>query len=300
MGVEQREAARKRRTRREMALARRGLAYALLWTFALVEGSPHADPSGKETAPNSSKTTAAVRLPSHTRGDTGRVADPRNLHGDSKIENANANSSAGEHAVRPIPPALRASDLGDSTEPPPFQFAPTDPAPNYLPPSSAVWSAPPMPWAGTLNPQPSPPRPTPIDAGNAPDVLETTGGPGSRTDSISKSRPARPGPVPQEEQPIKPVEPEVPTMLDLVRAEIRSRLPYFQVCADSARRRAGIEMRRLQATWLINADGTIKEFRLDEVPDKPLAACLIRAGSRPFSVQPGMDLAIPTPIVFVR
>jgi len=123
---------------------------------------------------------------------------------------------------------------------------------------------------------------------------------GKRKDRTSKSKSEKPEPASEVEQPSTPEEPVVPDMLDLIRAEIKSRLPYFQACADSARRRGGLEVHRLQATWFINADGTIKEFRLDEAPDTALAACLIRAGSRPFPIQPGMELTIPTPIVFVR
>jgi hypothetical protein len=121
-----------------------------------------------------------------------------------------------------------------------------------------------------------------------------------RKDRASKSRPAKPEPASEEEQPSTSEDRPVPDTLDLIRAEIKSRLPYFQACADGARRRAGLEIHRLQATWFINADGTIKEFRLDEVPDAQLAACLNRAGRRPFPFPPGVDLTIPTPIVFVR
>ena len=119
-------------------------------------------------------------------------------------------------------------------------------------------------------------------------------------DRANKSKSEMPEPAPVVEQPSAPEDPVVRDILDLIRAEIKGRLPYFQACADSARRRGGLEVRRLQATWFINADGTIKEFRLDEAPDAQLAACLIRAGRRPFPIQPGMDLTIPTPIVFVR
>ena len=90
------------------------------------------------------------------------------------------------------------------------------------------------------------------------------------------------------------------TVLDQIRLEIKTRLFYFQACADAAHRRGGLEIRRLQATWFVNADGTIKELKIDSVPDVQLAACLAHAGGRPLSIQPGMDLTIPTPIIFVR
>jgi hypothetical protein len=89
-------------------------------------------------------------------------------------------------------------------------------------------------------------------------------------------------------------------VLTLIRREIKQRLPYFQACAHAARRRNGMEVHRLQATWAIAADGSIKDMKLDGVSDAQLAACIVRAGSRPFTVQPGIDLVVPTPIVFVR
>lgn len=89
-------------------------------------------------------------------------------------------------------------------------------------------------------------------------------------------------------------------VLSLIRMEIKRRLPYFESCARSARRRNGLEVRRLQATWAIAADGRIKNMKLDGVDDPELGACIVRVGSRPFEAHPGTDLVIPAPIVFVR
>jgi hypothetical protein len=89
-------------------------------------------------------------------------------------------------------------------------------------------------------------------------------------------------------------------VFDKIRAEIKSRLPYFQACAAAARRRGSPEVRRVQATWFIAANGTIKELKLEDVPDPRLALCITRMGSQPFPVAPGGELTIPTPIVFVR
>jgi hypothetical protein len=88
--------------------------------------------------------------------------------------------------------------------------------------------------------------------------------------------------------------------LDRIRLEIKARLPYFQACADAARRRGSPDVRRLQAIWSVGADGVIKELKLENVSDPQLALCIVRMGSRPFMVKPGADLTIPTPIVFVR
>lgn len=89
-------------------------------------------------------------------------------------------------------------------------------------------------------------------------------------------------------------------LLALIRSEIRQRLPYFQGCAIAARRRNGVEVQRLQATWAIASDGTIERLKLEGVADAQLATCIVRVGSRPFTVQPGVELVVPTPIVFVR
>jgi hypothetical protein len=89
-------------------------------------------------------------------------------------------------------------------------------------------------------------------------------------------------------------------VFDQIRLEIKARLPYFQACADAARRRGSAEVRRVQATWTIAADGTIKEMKVEDVPDAQLATCITRMGNRPFAVRPGTELTIPTPIVFVR
>jgi hypothetical protein len=89
-------------------------------------------------------------------------------------------------------------------------------------------------------------------------------------------------------------------VFDQIRLEIKSRLPYFQACADAARRRGSPDIRRVQATWHVAADGVIKELRLEGIPDPRLATCITRMGSRPFEVKPGVELTIPTPIVFVR
>ena len=89
-------------------------------------------------------------------------------------------------------------------------------------------------------------------------------------------------------------------VFEQIRLEIKGRLPYLQACADAARRRGGPDVRRLQVTYTIAADGTVKELKLENVPDPQLATCITRMAGRPFPVRPGMDLTIPTPIVFIR
>lgn len=89
-------------------------------------------------------------------------------------------------------------------------------------------------------------------------------------------------------------------VLDKIRWEIKQRLPYFKACAENARRRTGYEIRRVQATWAIANDGTVRELKVEGVADRQLATCITRVGSRPMAVEPGQPLTIPTPIVFVR
>ncbi|SRR5450759_1787163 len=88
--------------------------------------------------------------------------------------------------------------------------------------------------------------------------------------------------------------------IDQIRLEIRRRLSFFQPCANAANRRGVSEVRRLQATWAIAADGTIKSMKIEGVTDRELTVCLTRAGGRPFAVKPGTDVTIPVPVVFVR
>jgi len=88
--------------------------------------------------------------------------------------------------------------------------------------------------------------------------------------------------------------------IDQIRLEIRQRILIFQSCANAARRRGVFEVRRLQATWSIAADGNIKTMKIDGVTDRDFTICLARAGNRPFLSKPGTDLTIPVPIVFVR
>ena len=88
--------------------------------------------------------------------------------------------------------------------------------------------------------------------------------------------------------------------IDQIRLEIRQRILLFQSCANAARRRGVFEVRRLQATWSIAPDGTVKAMKIDGVTDRDFTACLARAGNRPFPVKPGMAVTIPVPVLFVR
>jgi hypothetical protein len=85
-----------------------------------------------------------------------------------------------------------------------------------------------------------------------------------------------------------------------IRLEIRQRLSFFQACADAARRRGVPDVRRLYVTWSIAPDGSIRAMQLEGVMDPEMAACLARAGSRRFPFEPGTELTVPVPIVFVR
>jgi hypothetical protein len=88
--------------------------------------------------------------------------------------------------------------------------------------------------------------------------------------------------------------------LEQIRIEMKQRLAFFQVCAVAARRRGVPDVRRVQATWSVAADGTITTMKLDGVTDPKLATCITRIASRPFRSHPGIDITIPTPIVFVH
>lgn len=88
--------------------------------------------------------------------------------------------------------------------------------------------------------------------------------------------------------------------MDKIRTEIRHRLVFFKSCADAAKRRGVPEVRRLSVIWSIAADGSILAMKLEGVMDPEMAACLARVGSRRFSIEPGTELTVPVPIVFVR
>ena len=337
MGAEQREAMRERSTRRDLAHARTGSACVALWALALpvaaagwaraedranegaednasrtsVTAAPAKDrtieydkhlarrarPAAKKTPPPGPIASESVRLPGHTRKETGRVADPSALHGDSRIADANATEPADERVVHPIPPVntLEPPPFVDTTQPPPEPAATAvalgnaKPAPqdDPAPPSPAAFATAPPAFVRHPSEENTPPE----------DALLASAG--ERTFSSQPSQSAA-TPLPKPTQPSKPEDQVALDPLDQIRVEIRGRLPAFQACAEAARRRTGLEMRRLQATWFIAADGTIKELKIHDAPDAQLATCLVRAGSRPFSNPPGMDLAIPTPIVFVR
>jgi hypothetical protein len=91
-----------------------------------------------------------------------------------------------------------------------------------------------------------------------------------------------------------------PSPMEGIRMEIRRRLSLFHACADAARRRGVADVRRLDPTWTIAPDGSIKAMKLENVMDLEMTACLARTGSRRFPVAPGMELTVSVPIVFVR
>jgi hypothetical protein len=199
--------------------------------------------------------------------------------------------------VRPIPPesTLEPPPFADALQPPPEPAA-TAVAPKNTKPAPQDDPAPLSPAAIAAT---SPAFIRHPSEENRPPEDTLLASVGERTFSSQPSQSAT-APLPEPALPSKPENRIALDPLDQIRVEIRGRLPAFQACADAARRRTGLELRRLQATWFIAADGTIRELKIHDAPDAQLAACLTRTGSRPFSDPPGMDLTIPTPIVFVR
>jgi len=82
--------------------------------------------------------------------------------------------------------------------------------------------------------------------------------------------------------------------------EIKGRLPYIQLCVNASRRRGGQELSRMVAVWSISPDGSVKALSLEGVRDDELAACIQRISRRPLAAVPGVELSIPTPILFVQ
>ena len=357
MGAEQHQPTQGRPTKRDAALARRGLAWTALGVLALsvvVGGSvraqdsgassgvtatharirtkgPRQPPAGRaspaatKTPPHVPKAPESVRLPTHTRNDTGRVADPRALHGDSKIAAASATEPVDERVISPIHPAgaLQPAPFVDVTQPPPFQDPGASPIENSpsQPTADSATTSPARAASGSAepaeSPSPEPPSSARLDRSPptiAPQAPDETAASAKDPKSSADKPPATSAPSPSAAAPRPATAPAAPaetsasedsvttetTVFDQIRLEIKGRLPLFQSCARAARRRGGLEIRRVQATWSVSADGTIRALKVEDVSDPQLAACLTRAGSRPFSTQPGMDLTIPTPIVFVR
>jgi hypothetical protein len=268
----------------------------MFWALALPIAAAdwaHAGDSGKVRAKDNASRTSVTMTPPKDRAkaigkplDRGTKPDPREPP---------QTEPADERTVRPIPAA-------DTLEPPPFTGAmqtPPEPSPSAVAlgnsePARKADPAPPAPFATA---PPASIRHASEESTPPEDILLASAG--------ERTAPAQPpqsttAPSPKPSPPSKPEDQAALDILDQIRGEIRGRLPYFQACADAARRRSGLDMRRLQATWFIAADGTIKDLKFDDVPDAQLATCLTRAGGRPFLVQPGMDLTIPTPIVFIR
>jgi hypothetical protein len=235
-----------------------------------------------------------VQLPTHTKGDTGRVSDPRTLHGDAKIAAASTTLPADEHAV---------GQIHSTHELEPAPFVETAAAGGNQPNTSAAPTF-------TAASSPSDAGPQPDARAAAPEAVAVAVDPKASPHEPAEpvTLPPRTGALRAATAPAAPNEGGTPadsattemTVFDQIRLEIKRRLPHFQSCAHAARRRSGLDIRRVQLTWAIAADGTIKSLKVEDNIDAQLAACLSRAGSRPFTVQPGMDLTIPTPIVFVR
>ncbi len=256
-----------------------------------------AKPAAKTPRSHVPRSSDWVRLPGHTRSDTGRIAEPSALHGDAQISAASATLPTDERAVLPIPAAnaLEPPPLVDPTQPSPFQDPqppverPVSQAPSDVPESAPAAGAKPVQPASAPFPGMTPTGPAEPPAGKSESRTDTPHT-GPLAGEIAESQPSQAeGQVVLDE-----------TVLEQIRREIKSRLVYFQACADAARRRGGLELHRLQATWFIAANGAIKQLKIDGVPDTQLTTCLTRVGSRPFAMPPGMDLTIPTPIVFVR
>lgn len=244
--------------------------------------------------------TVRARLPKHVRSDTGKLANTR-LHGDSRINDAAASPQTGERVVVPIPARQfeeagvrlfqrvrvrfwrgfgRLAEVGRSDR------QSTDPAvanPSDVPGRDT------MPQVASALATAAQPQPSAEAAPAPPTPALSSAPPAARAIAAPPEKAAGPDLVTLEAD-----------VFDQIRMEIKARLPYFQRCVEAARRRGLSDIRRLQATWLISEDGSIKDLQLEGVTDELLATCIMRMGSRPFPVSPGTELTIPTPIVFVR
>ena len=302
---------------------------------------PAVTPGTKVERPH--RTGGAPQLPGHARSDTGKVADPSRLHGDSKIEEATAGFLPEERRIVPIAPAPAApAPAQPPTAPPEKPIVPAQsgaapeeaPSPTLQGPADAtaepdataakpITAVKPSTTAAKLAATAAQLAATAAKLAATAARLAATAAQASATESKQPTHKASapastarnsPGATaspttmapapPSKTGPEGEANPEMVTLdesvFDQIRLEIKGRLPYFQACADAARRRGSLEVRVVQATWIIAADGAIKEMKVEGAPDPKLATCITRMGSQPFTAKPGMDLTIPTPIVFVR
>ena len=304
---------------RDAALARIGLSVAVLVFCDIVTptgrgwaaeptSAPPRDSGADRGATARSKPAGkgAAHLPAaHSRDDTGDVVDV-DLHAESRIAGPDATALMGERVVQPF-------------QPPPVERAVPTPPDIVVPHLGARPSHPDLgrvrllridgePQSLRENPREPDVDPAPPSGGHEVVASAPRLGKGVAP-STRIADPIDDPPVPPPVVPVAGAEsgsgtgdPATPKLdvLDVIRAEIKQRLPYFQACVKLARRRTDTEVPRLEATWAIRADGSVKELKIEGVSDPELVACITRAGSRPFATQPGTDLVVPTPILFVR
>ena len=331
----QREATRPRLAGPDSAAARVRVAYLRVLPCVLLfaplgsawgQPGPAHKPAARDAHGAPAKAGHPVVLPAHRRGDTGKPADTTKLHDISKIEDATTGAVSEERKVVPIAPAPAAPAPAAPPEGPVVP-AETPDTPTASPVSSEEKTAPTAEdtaaiaaklaaaaaklaataarLAATAEKLAAAAQANAAKPGRpAPGESPTAAGPPRESTTPSESAAAREPTPPPKAEPVLPGKPEAVTLdeavLDQIRLEIKSRLPYFQACADASRRRGSSEVRRVTATWTIAADGAIKEMKVDGVPDPLLATCITRMGSHAFTVQPGTELTIPAPILFVR
>jgi hypothetical protein len=276
------------------------------------EGRGTQRPSTALGAPATHTHPGAVRLPRHLRSDTGKVAGTSGLHGDLRIDEAPLGPSPEERVVVPVPAQLLEEagvkllrrvrirvwrglgHLAEVGRPDGESPGPEDGPPVLAQPAGLAELSQPARSDAPLPPADATPR-----------FASAATAPGEPAIApLALAPPPLPTTPLAEPPPVAPANPEVITIeadvLGRIRMEIKSRLPYFQACADAARRRGAPDVRRLQATWVISDDGSIKQLRLEGASDAQLATCITRMGGRAFPVSPGTELTIPTPIVFVK
>jgi len=233
--------------------------------------------------------TSPAGMPNLQPEKVGSVAETSGLHGSQGISTADSNPNRVERNVTPFDARLEPPPVGRQPEATLILIPKRIPAPNI---GTGVY----LPDAGGAQDGSGPPPEAsraPEDAGRpVGDIEEATG------DSANALNPP-PKPLAPDAGPVGPVLLEN-QVLDQIRLELKRRMSVFQLCADGARRRGVETFRRLEATWLIGADGNIRALRIVNVTDPSFATCLQRVGNLPLAVKPGVDLTIPTPIVFVR
>jgi hypothetical protein len=80
--------------------------------------------------------------------------------------------------------------------------------------------------------------------------------------------------------------------------EIGQRKTLFRMCYESAKRR-GVQATRADVSWILGADGAVRDVEVVVADDATLARCIRAVASRSFPAGAGQDMPVVVPLLFV-